>query len=50
MEQRIRFCTAADGVRIAHATIGDGPPLVYACGWPQHLELEWQTPFATPPC
>ena len=46
MEQRIRFCTAADGVRIAHATIGDGPPLVYACGWPQHLELEWQTPFA----
>jgi class 3 adenylate cyclase/pimeloyl-ACP methyl ester carboxylesterase len=46
MEQRIRFCTAADGVRIAHATIGDGPPLVYACGWPQHLELEWQAPFS----
>ena len=46
MEQQIRFCTAADGVRIAYATIGDGPPLVYACGWPQHLELEWQTPFS----
>jgi class 3 adenylate cyclase len=46
MEQQIRFCTTADGVRIAYAAIGDGPPLVYACGWPQHLELEWQTPFS----
>jgi class 3 adenylate cyclase len=46
MEQQIRFCTTSDGIRIAYATIGDGPPLVYACGWPQHLELEWQTPFS----
>ena len=46
MEQRIRFCTAPDGVRIAYALVGEGPPLVYACGWPQHLEMEWQTPFA----
>ena len=46
MEQQIRFCTASDGVRIAYATVGEGPPLVYVCGWPQHLELEWETPFA----
>ena len=46
MEQQIRFCTAADGVRIAYALLGEGPPLVYVCGWPQHLELEWQTPFS----
>ena len=46
MEQQIRFCTTSDGVRIAYATVGEGPPLVYVCGWPQHLELEWETPFS----
>jgi pimeloyl-ACP methyl ester carboxylesterase/DNA-binding CsgD family transcriptional regulator len=46
MGQTIGFCTATDGVRIAYATIGDGPPLVYATGWPGHLELEWRKPFA----
>lgn len=44
-EQEIRFCTASDGVRIAYATLGSGPPLVYATGWPVHLEIEWQKPF-----
>jgi adenylate cyclase len=28
IEQEIRFCKAADGVRIAYATVGEGPPLV----------------------
>ena len=41
MEQEIRFCTTSDGVRIAYATIGAGPPLVRARGWFTHLELEW---------
>jgi pimeloyl-ACP methyl ester carboxylesterase/DNA-binding CsgD family transcriptional regulator len=43
-QQQIGFCTTSDGVRIAYATLGDGPPLVYATGWPQHLEVEWQKP------
>ncbi len=46
MELRIRFCTASDGVSIAYATVGHGPPTVYANGWPTHLELEWETPFS----
>src|SRR3990172_6062590 len=46
MEQQIHFCTASDGVSIAYATVGEGPPLVYVCGWPQHLELEWEKPFS----
>ena len=33
MEQQIRFCTSADGTRIAYATLGEGPPLVYITGW-----------------
>jgi pimeloyl-ACP methyl ester carboxylesterase/DNA-binding CsgD family transcriptional regulator len=44
-EQEIRYCTASDGVRIAYAVLGSGPPLVYATGWPVHLETEWQKPF-----
>ncbi len=33
MEQQIRFCTASDGVRIAYATVGKGPPLVCVPNW-----------------
>ncbi len=44
MEQDIRFCTTTDGVRIAYATIGAGPPLVYVCGWPQSIDLELDVP------
>jgi class 3 adenylate cyclase/pimeloyl-ACP methyl ester carboxylesterase len=45
-EQQIRFCTTSDGVGIAYAVVGEGPPLVYACGWPQHLEREWESRFS----
>jgi class 3 adenylate cyclase len=44
MEQQIRFCTTSDGVRIAYATVGQGPPLILVPGWISHLELEWQIP------
>ena len=40
MEQHIRFCTTSDGVRIAYATVGEGPPLVRVLGWCTHLEFE----------
>lgn len=43
--QAIGFCTAADGVRIAYATVGDGPPIVKAANWLNHLELDWQSPI-----
>ena len=44
MEQEIRFCTAADGVRLAYATAGEGPPLVKAANYLTHLEHDWQGP------
>ena len=44
MQQEIRFCTTADGVRIAYASVGEGPPLVKAPNWLTHLEYEWETP------
>jgi len=44
MKQQIRFCTARDGVRIAFATAGEGPPLVRVNNWFTHLELDWVNP------
>lgn len=41
LHQDVRFCTTDDGVRIAFATAGRGPPLVRVANWLTHLELEW---------
>ncbi len=45
MDQTISFCTTSDGVRIAYAISGEGPPLVKAPNWMSHLEFELQSPF-----
>lgn len=47
-EQQIRFCTAADGVRLAWTKFGSGPPLVRAGHWLGHLEFDWQNPVWRP--
>jgi class 3 adenylate cyclase len=39
MEQEIRFCKTADGVRIAYAASGTGYPLLFVHGWASHLEF-----------
>ena len=43
MQQRIRFCSTEDGARIAYATVGTGPALIFA-QWIAHLEVEWEEP------
>ena len=43
MNQNIRFCTASDGVKLAYAVTGDGPPLVMASTWLTHLEHQWRS-------
>ena len=42
--QQIRFCQARDGVRLAYATSGHGPPLVKPANWLTHLEYDWNSP------
>ncbi|MBS7456947.1 alpha/beta hydrolase [Coralloluteibacterium stylophorae] len=44
-DQRVRYCTTADGVRIAYACTGAGPPLVKAANWLNHLDLDWDSPL-----
>ena len=42
--QEIRFCRASDGVRLAYAVHGSGPPLVVVSCWLSHLQHDWQSP------
>jgi pimeloyl-ACP methyl ester carboxylesterase/DNA-binding CsgD family transcriptional regulator len=43
MQQNIRFCTAADGIKLAYATSGTGSPLVMSATWLTHLERQWES-------
>jgi pimeloyl-ACP methyl ester carboxylesterase/DNA-binding winged helix-turn-helix (wHTH) protein len=42
--QHIAFCRAADGVRLAYAVVGEGPPLVRAANWMTHLGYDIESP------
>lgn len=44
MKQHIRFCTAQDGVRVAFAVAGDGPPIARVNNWFTHLDHDWVNP------
>jgi pimeloyl-ACP methyl ester carboxylesterase len=48
LSQSIRFCTSSDGVRLAYATTGHGPPLVRAAHWLTHLEFDLDSPVWRP--
>jgi pimeloyl-ACP methyl ester carboxylesterase len=45
MEQEIRF-VELDGRRIAYASVGEGPLLLFSARWVSHLEEEWEDPKA----
>lgn len=44
LKQQVRYCRTSDGVRLAYAIVGHGPPLVKAANWLSHLEYDWQSP------
>jgi class 3 adenylate cyclase len=39
MTQEIKYCRASDGVRLAYASVGQGPLIVKAANWMNHLRL-----------
>jgi pimeloyl-ACP methyl ester carboxylesterase len=44
-EQEIQFCTTSDGVQLAYARTGSGPPLVKTGNWMTHLEFDFESPI-----
>jgi pimeloyl-ACP methyl ester carboxylesterase/DNA-binding CsgD family transcriptional regulator len=48
LQQQIRFCHTKDGVRLAYAIVGKGPPLVKASNWLSHVEYDWRSPVWHP--
>jgi pimeloyl-ACP methyl ester carboxylesterase/DNA-binding CsgD family transcriptional regulator len=42
--QQIKFCVAPDGVRIAYAVSGTGPPMLVSTCWLSHLQHDWESP------
>ena len=43
MELKVNYCRAADGVRLAYAAAGRGPPLVKTANWMNHVEYDWSS-------
>lgn len=43
LEQQIRFCRTVDGVTLAYACSGQGPPLVKAANWLTHIDHDWHS-------
>src|SRR5712691_11290919 len=44
VRQVIRYLITSDGVRLAWAESGSGPPLVKAANWLSHLDYDWESP------
>lgn len=45
LQQEIKYCKASDGVQLAYATVGTGPPLMKSAHWLGHLEYDWEFPI-----
>ena len=43
--QKVRYCAARDGTKLAFATTGEGPPLVKTANWLNHIEHDWDSPL-----
>lgn len=44
MQQKIRYLTTRDGVQLAWASMGSGPPLIKAANWLTHLQYDVESP------
>lgn len=44
-EQSIQFCQTRDGVQLAYAKTGQGPPIIKTGNWMTHLEFDLESPI-----
>jgi pimeloyl-ACP methyl ester carboxylesterase/AraC-like DNA-binding protein len=43
--QRVLYCKARDGTRLAYSMSGEGPPVVKTANWLNHIEYDWDSPL-----
>lgn len=48
LSQSIKFCTSADGTRIATASCGEGPVILRAAHWLSHVDYDLESPVWRP--
>ena len=48
MHPPTRYASTSDGVRVAYASHGAGPPMVFVRGWISHLDAMWDDPEFRP--
>src|SRR5262245_32969981 len=48
LAQDIRFCSSADGTRIAVASCGSGPVILWAAHWLSHVDYDPSSPVWLP--
>jgi class 3 adenylate cyclase/pimeloyl-ACP methyl ester carboxylesterase len=41
---KVEYCRTPDGVRLAYAKVGKGPPLVKTANWMNHVQYDWESP------
>jgi len=46
--QEVTFCRTDDGINLAMASGGEGPPLIKAANWLTHIEYDWESPVWSP--
>jgi len=48
LQQHVQYCDSEDGTKIAWAGIGEGPPVLKAPNYLNHIEYEWGNPIWGP--
>ena len=47
-QQRVQFCTSEDRTKLAWASVGEGPQILKAPNYMNHIEYEWTSPIQGP--
>lgn len=47
-DQQVSFCISGDGAQLAWAKVGQGPAVLKAPNWLNHLDYEWRSPIWGP--
>jgi len=43
--QKVQYCQAKDGTRLAYSVVGEGPPIVKTANWLNHIQHDWDSPL-----